>query len=132
MNLASRYNELPLILGRSLLGLYFLLPGVSKVFTYTGTLELMITKGVPLAFIALPITIIIQVGFATCLILNKNVQIGSLVLFCLTILINVFIHDFWNLGGDASQSHETQNFVKNLAIASGLLVLSGTSKELKS
>ena len=49
-------------------------------------------------------------------------------LFGLTILINVFIHNFWALTGDPSQAHETQNFVKNLAIAAGLLVLATKDK----
>jgi len=41
----------------------------------------------------------------------------------LTFLINIFIHDFWNLTGDPSQAHEAQNFIKNLGIIAGLLVL---------
>jgi putative oxidoreductase len=35
------------------------------------------------------------------------------------------MHDFWNVYEGVSQAHETQNFVKNLAIFAGLLVLSG-------
>ena len=42
----------------------------------------------------------------------------------LTIVINIFIHNFWALTGDLTQAHEIQNFVKNLAISAGLLVLS--------
>jgi putative oxidoreductase len=49
-------------------------------------------------------------------------------LFGLTILINIFIHNFWALNGDPSQAHEMQNFVKNLAIAAGLLVLATKDK----
>ena len=35
-----------------------------------------------------------------------------------------YIQDFWNLAGDPTQAHETQNFVKNLGILAGLLILS--------
>jgi putative oxidoreductase len=49
-------------------------------------------------------------------------------LFGLTILINIYIHDFWSLAGDPSYAHEMQNFVKNLAIAAGLLVLATKDK----
>ena len=38
------------------------------------------------------------------------------------------IHDFWMLAGDPSQAHEAQNFIKNLAIAAGLLVLATKDK----
>jgi putative oxidoreductase len=49
-------------------------------------------------------------------------------LFGLTIIINIYIHNFWTLAGDPSQGHEIQNFVKNLAIAAGLLVLATKDK----
>jgi putative oxidoreductase len=49
-------------------------------------------------------------------------------LFGLTILINIYIHDFWTLANDPSYTHEMQNFVKNLAIAAGLLVLATKDK----
>ena len=54
-------------------------------------------------------------------------QISSILLFILTILINVFIHDFWNLSGDI-QAHEAQNFYKNMGVAAGLLVLASTKR----
>ena len=34
------------------------------------------------------------------------------------------MHDFWNVYEGVSRAHETQNFVKNLAVFAGLLVLS--------
>ena len=54
---------------------------------------------------------------------------GALVLAVVTLLINFYIHDFWNMAGDANQAHETQNFVKNLGIFAGLLVLSKRSAQ---
>ena len=44
----------------------------------------------------------------------------------MTLIINLGMHDFWNAYDGVSQAHETQNFVKNLAIFAGLLVLSGS------
>ena len=41
----------------------------------------------------------------------------------MTLAINIVMHDFWNVYEGLSQAHETQNFVKNLAIMAGLLVL---------
>jgi len=57
------------------------------------------------------------------LIIGQNLRISSLLLVGLTIFINIFIHDFWNLTSDPSQAHEAQNFIKNLGIIAGLLVL---------
>lgn len=120
-------------IGRLLLGLYFLLPGISKIPSYSETLLLMISKGVPLDQISLLITIFLQIFFGTLIILNKYLRISCILLFILTILINYYIHNFWNLSGDPSQGHETQNFVKNLGIAAGLLILATKdSKNLQS
>ena len=55
-------------------------------------------------------------------------DLTALILFGLTIFINIFIHNFWSLLGDPSQAHEIQNFIKNLAIAAGLLILATKDK----
>ena len=129
MEWLKKYDNIYFIVGRSLLGLYFIGPGLSKVADYAGTLELMISKGVPLSDFLLPLTIVIQVGAGLFLVLGKNLRLSALVLFGLTIIINTYIHNFWTLAGDASQAHEIQNFVKNLAIAAGLLVLATKDKD---
>jgi putative oxidoreductase len=88
----------------------------------------MESKGVPLAEITLPLTILIQVFFSSSLILNKHLRLSSLILAALTVLINIYMHDFWNLPDGLAQSHELQNFIKNLAIMAGLLILSTKEK----
>ena len=116
------------MVGRSLLGLYFILPGFSKVFDFASTLALMRMKGVPFSLVLLPLTIVIQLLGGIFLVLGRNLRLTAFVLFGLTIVINLFIHNFWALTGDPSQDHEMQNFVKNLAIAAGLLVLATKDK----
>ena len=125
---SKKLDSLFFITGRSLLGLYFIAPGLSKVFDFASTLALMRMKGVPISLVLLPLTIVIQLLGGILLILGKNLRLTAFMLFGLTILINVFIHNFWALNGDPSQAHETQNFVKNLAIAAGLLVLATKDK----
>ncbi|GIR07349.1 MAG: hypothetical protein CM15mP17_13050 [Gammaproteobacteria bacterium] len=86
---------------------------------------------VPLTLIALPVVILIQVIGGIMLILNQNVKVSALALFITTIVINIYIHDFWTLADGISKAHETQNFVKNLAICAGLLVLASREKFVK-
>ena len=114
--------------GRVLLGIYFLLPGISKIPTYAGTTEYMLLHNIPLATILLPITIVLQVGLGVMLIIGYRIKESALILAALTILINIGMHDFWNEYPNTDAGHETQNFVKNLAIFAGLLVLSATDK----
>ena len=128
MNLLKKLDNLFFIVGRTLLGLYFIGPGLGKVFEFTATLTLMQMKGVPFSLVLLPLTIFLQLIGGMFLILGKNLRLASFILFGLTICINIFIHNFWTLNGDPSQAHETQNFIKNLAIAAGLLVLATKDK----
>ena len=114
--------------GRVLLGLYFLLPGISKIPTYAGTTEYMLLHNIPLASILLPITIVLQIGLGAMLIIGYRIKESALILAALTIFINIGMHDFWNEYPNTDSGHETQNFVKNLAIFAGLLVLSATDR----
>ena len=128
MEWLKRFDTVYLRIGQILLGLYFILPGLAKIFDFMGTLTLMRSKGVPFSSVLLPFTIAIQLIGGIFLVWGKNLRPAALTLFGLTILINVYIHDFWTLTGDPSQAHETQNFIKNLAIAAGLLVLATKDK----
>ena len=112
------------LIGRVILGLYFFVFGFGKVFTYQDMESLMLLKGVPLVVLTLPLTIAIQTIFGLLIIFGKYLRLSGLVLFILTLLINYYIHNFWDLAGDPSQAHEMQNFIKNTAIAGGLLILS--------
>ena len=114
--------------GRILLGLYFLLPGISKIPTFAGTTEYMLLHNIPLANILLPVTIVLQVGLGVMLIIGYRIKESALILAALTIFINIGVHDFWNEYPNTDVGHETQNFVKNLAIFAGLLVLSTSEK----
>ena len=111
------------IVGRFLLGLYFLLPGLAKVFLFQDNLDVVTLREVPFPAFSLSLVAIAQIFFGTMLMFGKYVHMGALVLAIVTLLINFYIHDFWNMAGDANQAHETQNFVKNLGIFAGLLVL---------
>tara|TARA_Y100001935_G_scaffold218738_1_gene191633 strand:- start:507 stop:896 length:390 start_codon:yes stop_codon:yes gene_type:complete len=128
MKWLNKIDSFSFIVGRSMLGLYFIGPGLSKVLSYSATLALMKIKGVPFSSILLPATIAIQVFGGLLLLLGRNLRIASLILFGLTIMINIFIHNFWTLAGDPTYPHEAQNFIKNLAIGAGLLVLATKDK----
>ena len=115
-------------IGRLLLGLYFLLPGISKIPTYEVTAEYMTLHSIPLVSILLPITIVLQLVLGIALIIGFRIKESALILAALTIFINVGVHDFWNEYPNTDVGHETQNFVKNLGIFAGLIVLSAAHR----
>ena len=83
-------------IGRVMLGLYFFLPGISKIPTYEITAEYMSLHSIPLASILLPITIFLQLVLGATLILGYRIKESALTLAALTIFINIGVHDFWN------------------------------------
>ncbi len=112
------------VLGRVLLGLYFLVPGISKIGGFANMVAYMTQHGVPLVKPLLVLTIVIQVGGGLALIAGWKTKYVAFLLAGLTLLICVFMHDFWNAYEGGNQGHEMQNFIKNIGIFAGLLILS--------
>jgi putative oxidoreductase len=111
------------VTGRVLLGLYFLVPGVMKITGFAATQAYMEQHGVPLAFYLLLVTIAVQLGASLSLITDWNTRTAAFLLAGLTLLISFYMHDFWNKYEGGNPQHELQNFIKNLGIFAGLLLL---------
>ena len=114
-------------ISRVLLALYFLLPGVSKFIFWDMHITLMETHNMTMVPLLLAITGATQVIGSIFLLLNKWVVAWSLTFAAMVLLINLNLHDFWNIYEGVDASHETQNFVKNLGIFAGLLALAAVS-----
>jgi len=120
------FQKICAVSGRLLLGLYFLIPGLSKITDFEATGVYMADHGMVLIPFFLVLTIILQVGGGFCLILGFRINENALMFAGLTLLISLVMHDFWNLESGIQQAHEAQNFVKNMAIMAGLLTLSAS------
>lgn len=114
-------SPITLFVGRTLLGLYFVWPGVMKFFHWEGHIAMMEKHHMIMIPVLLATAAVVQIFLGSALILNRLVPFAALILAGLVILININLHDFWNFPG------EMQNFVKNMAIFGGLLVLSAFS-----
>ncbi len=117
-------ERMAVTLGRCLLGLYFLAPGLSKISSYQAMLDYMALHNIPMPELLLPITTALQVAGGLCLIAGYRIQLMALMFAGMTLLINLGMHDFWNSYPETDPGHELQNFIKNLGIFAGLLVLS--------
>lgn len=112
--------------GRVLLGLYFIIPGITKITGYEGTSQYMADHGMAFIPFFLILTIIIQIGGGLSLVAGWQTKAIAFVLAGLTLVISMVLHDFWTMpAGELQTGHETQNFVKNMAIMAGLLAVAG-------
>ena len=111
-------------IGRVLLGIYFLLPGISKFADWQRHIELMQHHDIGFTAPLLAVAGVANIILGVLLIANRQVLFAAYASVLYVLIINFSLHDFWNFTGVEGQ-HETQNFVKNLAILAGLLVLAG-------
>tara|TARA_Y100001970_G_scaffold88662_1_gene111930 strand:+ start:388 stop:771 length:384 start_codon:yes stop_codon:yes gene_type:complete len=110
-------------IGRVLLALYFLLPGIGKFIAWDDQVALMEAHDMKMVPVLLAVAGIIQILGSICLLLNRYVVICAFGFAAMTILININLHDFWNVYEGVNAEREAQNFYKNLGIFAGLLLL---------
>ncbi len=117
--------------GRILISLIFLMSGLTKIGGFAGTAGYMASKGVPMANIALALTIIIEVGGAAMIILGYKARLGAAAIFLWLIPVTVIFHNFW-AAAEAAKQMEMILFMKNLGLMGGMLVIMGLGSGPKS
>ena len=114
MDAASPYLKLA---GRVLLAVMFIQAGIGKIFGYAGTAEHMTQSGVPA--VLLPLVILTEAGGGLCVLLGLWTRYAAIALAGFTVLAGIIFH---YQPGDMMQMI---NFMKNITIAGGFLVLAG-------
>jgi len=126
--LSDNFDKYVYLTGRTIIGLYFLVPGIFKILSFSDYIQIVSINGVPFPVFSLILVILCQLIFGSSIILGRFLKIGSIVLGTNILLFNFYIHDFWNMNDVINQNHEMQNFIKNTAILAGLLVLYKTDE----
>lgn len=103
------------LLGRMLLSSIFLVSGLPKLFNYADAAAYLATFGLPPQ--ALPVIIALELGCGLAILVGVMTRTSALLLAALAVATAVTFHR--NIGVDA----ELVNFMKNIAIAGGLLQL---------
>ena len=109
------------LVGRILLAVIFILSGFNKITGYDGTAAYMATK-LPMVGILLPLTILVELGGGILLAIGYKARWAALALAGFTIVAAFIFHNFWAV--EAAQKMGQQiNFMKNIAITGGMLVV---------
>jgi putative oxidoreductase len=103
------------IVGRFLIAVLFLLSGFSKIAAPAATQGYMASMGLPIPMLGYLIAIAIEIGGSVLLLVGFQVRIVAFVMFCFTIATALIFHR------NLSDQSQLINFLKNLAIAGGLL-----------
>lgn len=117
-------NKYSIVIGRFLLGLYFLIPGIRKFTESDQMTAYMLSHEIAFAPQLLWFAGAASVIGGILLMSGRHVKIAAYGFVVYVLLVNFMLHDFWTMSEDMV-AREMQNFVKNLAIVAGLLVLAG-------
>lgn len=108
--------------GRILLGLIFVLSGFAKIAGFAGTAGYIASKGLPLPQVVAALTIVVELGGGLALMAGVLTRQAAVALAVFTLLAGFIFHNFW-AAPPAEHMAQQINFLKNLAIAGGMLVL---------
>jgi putative oxidoreductase len=117
-----------LVLGRVLLSVIFILSGLGKLPHFHDVAGMMASKGIPLASLALVITLFIEIGGGLMVLAGFKARYAALVIAVWLIPVTLIFHHFWGIPA-AQQQEQMINFLKNVAIMGGLLILAYASPD---
>jgi putative oxidoreductase len=112
---------MPLI-ARILVSIIFLLSGITKAMTFSGSESYLVAKHFPIPALMLVGAIIVEILGGLCVLLGFKVRIASFIMFLYLIPTTLTFHNFWAMQGMARADNQI-HFLKNLAIMGGLLML---------
>jgi putative oxidoreductase len=104
-----------LLVGRLGLSLIFILFGIEKITAYAATAKMLVAHGLPPGL--LPLVIFAELGGGLAVLCGLLTRLAAVGLFFFCILTAVIFHSHF------ADHEQWINFMKNLAIAGGFLVL---------
>jgi putative oxidoreductase len=117
-----------LVLGRVLLSAIFILSGLGKLPHFHDVAGFMASKGIPLASLALVITLVIEIGGGLLVLAGIKARYAAVILALWLVPVTLVFHNFWAVPA-AQMQDQMANFLKNVAIMGGLLILAYASPE---
>ena len=120
--MTTAFQSSTVLAGRILLGLIFILSGFGKIAGFAGTVGYIESAHLPLPSLVAVLTIVIELGGGLALVSGFYTRQTALVLAVFTVLAGFIFHNFWD-ADQAQKMAQQVNFLKNLSIAGGMLVL---------
>ncbi len=118
----SNAQHLAALAGRILLAVIFIISGFGKITGYDATAGYMAAKHLPMISVLLPLTILTELGGGLALAAGFKARWVALLLAGFTVLAAIIFHDFWAADA-ASHMNQQINFMKNITIAGGMLMV---------
>lgn len=108
--------------GRALLSLIFIAIGVAKLYGFSGFSQYMEAKHLAAVPVLLTLSIAVELAGGLAVFIGWRARSSALLLLLYLVPVTAVFHDFWAQQGMAAQV-ELVNFLKNVAIMGGLLLI---------
>ena len=114
------------LVGRILLASLFLVAGIRKLMAPAASAGYFAKLGFPMTDVLVWVVIAVEIGGALLLILGWKTRWAAYALAIFTVIATFAAHRFWEFSDAAQYNAQLNNFLKNLAIIGGMLILAAT------
>jgi uncharacterized membrane protein YphA (DoxX/SURF4 family) len=111
------------LIGRIIFAGYFLYSGVNHFLRLRMMSDYANMKGVPLPSVAIAITGVLLLLGGLSILLGLYPLVGSVLLVVFLLPVSLMMHNFWKVQDPQMKAAEKVNFIKNMALLGGVLML---------
>lgn len=117
-------KDLAVLVGRILLAVMFVISGYGKLTGFDGAVGYISSKGLPMPQVLAAIAILIELGGGLAIIIGWKTRWAALAFVVFLIVITPIFHNYWAVAADQMMGQQI-NFMKNVAVLGGMLLLFG-------
>jgi len=116
-------SDITALAGRILIAVIFLISGFFKVGAYAQMVGYATAVHLPAPGVAIAAAAAVELACGLAILAGFKTRVAAWLLFLYLLPVSYFFHNFWAVQGQEQQI-QMVNFLKNMAIMGGLLVLS--------
>jgi putative oxidoreductase len=115
-------KDITALIGRALLASLFIWSGWGKLSGFSGAASYIASKGIPMPQVIAALAIAMELGGGILLLIGLKARWIALAFVGFLIIITPIFHNFWDVP-DAQVRMQQINFMKNVAILGGMLMI---------
>ena len=113
------------LLGRLALGWFFGSAAFNIVVNWNHMVAQLGAKHIPMPPLVLVLAFVVMVMGTYSLVVGYHIRHGAVLLFALTVVGAVMLHDYWHIADPAQRRAEFEIFSRDIGISGGLLLMMG-------
>jgi putative oxidoreductase len=119
------WRRISTVVGRALIGIIYIISGVSKIMDYAGTAQYMASEKMPMISVLEPAAIVVEIVFGLGIVLGYRARLSGLILAAYSIVATVIFNHFWNMPAGAMQATVMHLFWSTIVMVGACLFIAG-------